>query len=79
MAFFRKLRGEAYDWDDLQRLVRFSERIKPVEIIATVERRFAVLQRLGQLELQVIDDARSGWNQPLADQLRAEIRDGFDS
>lgn len=78
-AFFEKLRGEDYDWEDLRRLVRISERVEPAEIVATVESRFAVLRQLTKLELQVIDDAKSGWNEPLADRLRTEIRDCFDS
>jgi hypothetical protein len=55
-------------------LVRASERIEPGEIIASVEQRFDVLRQLTDLELQVIADARSGWNEPLADRLRTEIR-----
>ena len=74
-ALFQKLRGGDYDWDDIQRLVRTSERIRPAEIISTVEVRFDVLRQLTELEYQVIADARSGWNEPLADRLRAEIHD----
>jgi len=73
-ALFEKIRGGDYDWADIQRLVRASERIEPGEIIASVEQRFDVLRQLTDLELQVIADARSGWNEPLADRLRAEIR-----
>jgi predicted nucleotidyltransferase component of viral defense system len=72
-ALFQKLRGGDYDWTDLRRLVRSSERIEPAEIISKVEARFDVLRRLTELEHQVIADARSGWNEPLAQQLRAEI------
>lgn len=74
-ALFEKLRGGDYDWADIQRLVRASDRIEPAEIIAGVETRFAVLRQLTELEQQVISDARSGWNEPLADRLRAEIRE----
>ena len=74
-ALFQKLRGGDYDWADIQRLVRASDRIEPAAIIATVEARFDILRRLTELEQQVIADAKSGWNEPLADRLRAEIRD----
>ena len=73
-AFFGRLRDALYDWEDLQRLLRTGERIDPAEIIGTVERRYRVLRALTELELQVIADARSGWNESLADRLRAEIR-----
>ncbi len=34
-----------------------------------------MLHKLTELEQQVIADARSGWNEPLADRLRVEIRE----
>ena len=74
-AFFERLRGSRYDWDDLQRLLRSSERIEPAEILATVEDRFGVLRGLTDLEQQLVADARSGWNDPLAERLRARIRE----
>ena len=74
-AFFEKLRGADYDWDDLHRLVRASEQIEPSEVVAVVEDRFGALRQLTDLEQQLVADARSGWNQPLAERLRAEIRD----
>lgn len=74
-TFFLKLRGGGYDWEDLQRLVRASERIEPSEILATVEARFAVLRQLTELEQQVVADAKRGRNEPLAEVLRAEIRE----
>jgi predicted nucleotidyltransferase component of viral defense system len=73
-VFFERLRGGDYDWDDLERLVRASERTNPSEIITTVENRFPVLKQLSDLEQQLIADAKSGWNEPLAERLRAEIR-----
>jgi len=73
-ALFQKLRGGKFDWADVQRLIRASERIEPAAIIATVEARFAMLRQLTDLEQQVIADAKSGRNEPLADRLRAEIR-----
>lgn len=72
-AFFTKLRTAAYDWDDLQRLVRASERIEPNQVLAAVEDRFVVLRHLTDLERRVINDAKSEWNEFLAEQLRAEI------
>jgi hypothetical protein len=62
-----------YDWDDLRRLVRTSEQIKPDQVLAAVENRFVALRHLTDLERRVINDAKSGWNEPLADQLRADI------
>lgn len=78
-AFFTKLRSGVYDWEEIRRLVRTSERIEPDEILASVEERFAVLRQLTELEQQVIADAKSGWNEPLAERLRAEVRFMFDS
>jgi hypothetical protein len=40
-----------------------------------VEGRFATLRQLTDLERRVINDAKSGWNKPLAEQLRAKIVD----
>lgn len=76
-AFFRKLRAGAYDWDDLRRLVRAAERVQPDDILASVESRFATLRDLSDLEQQVLADARSGWNDRLAERLRVEIRRRF--
>ena len=73
-AFFERLHGSRYDWDDLQRLLRSSDRIEPADILAAVEDRFRVLRGLSDLERQLVADARSGWNEPLAERLRAEIR-----
>jgi predicted nucleotidyltransferase component of viral defense system len=72
-AFFARLRSGVYDWEDIRRLVRASERIEPGQILASVEGRFAMLRELTALEQQVIADAKSGWNEPLAEQLRTEI------
>jgi predicted nucleotidyltransferase component of viral defense system len=73
-SFFSKLRGGAYDWDDLRRLVRVSERIEPADVLAGIEARFGVLRDLTKLEQDLIADAASGWNKPLGERLRAEIR-----
>lgn len=72
--FFERIRGAEYDWDDLHRLVRATERVDAAEILTTVESRFSSLRNLSELERQVIADARGGRNEPLADRLRAEIR-----
>lgn len=42
--------------------------------IKSIASRFDVLHHLTNLEQQVIADAKSGWNEPLGDRLRAEIR-----
>ncbi|MBN2362342.1 MAG: nucleotidyl transferase AbiEii/AbiGii toxin family protein [Deltaproteobacteria bacterium] len=75
--FFSRLRDGRYDWEDLRRLLRSSERPEPEEVLRSVETRFAVLRDLTNLEHEVIADAKSGWNEPLADRLRAEIRARF--
>ena len=49
-ALFQKLRGGDYDWADIRRLVRTSERIEPEEIISTVGSQFAALRQLTGLE-----------------------------
>ena len=72
-GFFKKLRGDNYDWEDIRRLVRASDSIEPEQIMRSVETRFAVLYQLTEIEQQVIADAKSGWNEPLADRLRGEI------
>ena len=73
-AFFERLRGGRHDWDDLQRLLRSSDRIEPADVLAAVEDRFGVLRRLTDLEQQLVADAKSGWNEPLAERLRADVR-----
>lgn len=73
-GFFERIRSSHYDWDDLRRLMRASERLDAKEILRTVETRFAPLRALSELELALIADARSGRNEPLAEQLRALIR-----
>jgi predicted nucleotidyltransferase component of viral defense system len=74
-TFFTKLRSGSYDWQDIRRLVRASERIEPDVILASVEGRYAALRNLTDVEREVIADAKSGMNHPLAERLRAEIRD----
>jgi predicted nucleotidyltransferase component of viral defense system len=72
--FFTRIRQGHYDWEDVQRLIRTSERIEPEEIMRTVETRFAALRDLTDIEREVIADARSGWNDPLAERLRSSVR-----
>lgn len=76
-AFFGRLRSARYNWDDLRRLTRTSDKIDSAAIIKTIETRYAVLLSLSELEQQVIRDAKVGRNQPLADRLKAEIRAAF--
>ncbi|MFC2171738.1 hypothetical protein ACFLU6_03785 [Acidobacteriota bacterium] len=73
-AFFERVRKGSYDWEDVRRLIRSSDAVEPEQIIHTVETRLAVLRQLTELEQQLIADAKSGWNEPLADRLRDEIR-----
>jgi len=76
-VFFEKLRSGIYDWEDLRRLIRTSDLIEPDKIIRSVEGRFAVLHQLTELEQQLIADSKIGWNEPLANRLRSEIRTLF--
>lgn len=73
-ALFAKLRSSNYEWEDLQRLLRAADRAEPGDIVTTVESRFDVLHHITDLEQALIADARSGWNEPLAERLRGEIR-----
>jgi predicted nucleotidyltransferase component of viral defense system len=73
-VFFARLRDGHYDWDDLLRLLRASDLLVPEDVIKSVETRFAMLRDLTGLEREVIADAKSGWNAPLAERLRSEIR-----
>ena len=75
--FFARLHDGRYDWMDLQRLLRSSERLEPEEVLRSVEARFTVLRNLTDLEHEVISDAKSGWNEPLAEKLRTEIQARF--
>ena len=75
--FFAQLRDGRYDWEDLHRLLRSSERLEPEDVLRSVETRFAVLRSITELEDEVIANAKSGWNEPLAERLRAEILTRF--
>jgi hypothetical protein len=77
-GFFTKLRGGAYDWEDLHRLLRPSERVEQETIIAGIQLHFRKLKELTQLAAHVVADARKGArNEPLGGRLRAEIRGRF--
>jgi predicted nucleotidyltransferase component of viral defense system len=78
-AFFVRLRDGHYDWDDLMRLLRASDLLDPEEVLKSVETRFAMLRNLTELEQNVITDAKSGRNEPLAERLRKEIRSMFEA
>ena len=75
--FFARLRDGRYDWQDLHRLVRARDRLEPEDVLRSVETGFAALRSLSELEREVIADARSGRNEPLAERLRAQIRARF--
>ena len=77
-GFFTKLRGGAYDWEDLHRLLRPSERVEQDTIVAGIDLHFRKLKELTELEAHVVADAKKGArNEPLGGRLRAEIRDRF--
>lgn len=73
-AFFARIASSDYDWDDLRRLMRATERLDPKEILRVVETRFAPLRNLSELEQALVASARSGRNKRQAERLRAEIR-----
>lgn len=73
-AFLERIRGGHYDWDDLRRLIRATDRVEAAEVLASIESGFGMLRNLTELERQVVADARSGRNEHLAERLRAEIR-----
>jgi hypothetical protein len=77
-GFFTKLRGGEYDWEDLHRLLRPSERTEQAIIVAGIDLHFLKLKELTELEAHVVADAKKGArNEPLGGRLRAEIRDRF--
>lgn len=71
--FFQKIRSAEYDWDDLHRLIRPNERPVPEEVLASIEKRYAPLRQLTDLEREVAIDSKSGRNEPLAQKLREYI------
>lgn len=73
-AFFARIRGGDYDWDDLRRLIRATDRVEVAAILTSIESRFGALRNLSELERQVLADSRGGRNKHLAERLRAEIR-----
>jgi predicted nucleotidyltransferase component of viral defense system len=72
-AFFARIGGGQYDWGDLRRLIRTTDRIEAANILASIESRFGMLRDLSDLERQVVADARAGRLRHLAQQLRTEI------
>lgn len=48
-GFFGKLRGGAYDWEDLHRLLRPSERLEQETLITGIELHFRTLRELTEL------------------------------
>jgi len=78
-SFFTRLRDGRYEWEDLKRLLRASDLLEPDKVLKSVETRFAMLRNLTDLEREVIADAKSGWNDPLAERLRKEIRSMFEA
>ena len=77
VALFERIRGNDYDWDDLRRLIRANDRVDSAEILTAIESRFGSLRDLSEIEREVVADARSGRNEPLAERLRGEIRTMF--
>lgn len=73
-TFFERIRSGDYDWDDIQRLIRASERLDAAQILCSIEARFAVLRGLTDLERVVIADAPSGRNDRLASTSRRDPR-----
>ncbi len=73
-AFLGRMRSRHYDWDDLRRLIRTTNRVDADEVLATIESRYGSLRELSELERMVVSDARNGRNDALAERLRAEIR-----
>ncbi len=78
-GFFTKLRGGAYNWEDLHRLLRPSERVEQEEPSSQASSCTSrKLKELTQLAAHVVADARKGArNEPLGGRLRAEIRGRF--
>ena len=76
-AFFERLRGSTFQWDELTHLLPPGRAVDVEEMLATIEARFEGLTRLTDLESRVVADSLSGWNEQLADQLCAKVRDSF--
>jgi hypothetical protein len=77
-TFFDRLRGGAYDWDDLRRLLRPADRIESKAIVESIEFHFRALNDPTELERDVIADARKGArNEPLGARLRAQVKERF--
>jgi hypothetical protein len=78
VTFFGRLRGGDYDWNDLRRLLRPTDRVDAKAIVDAIEFHFRALNEIGVLEGQVIADAKKGArNEPLGARLRAQVVDLF--
>lgn len=78
-AYFGHLEFDLFEVRSLEAIEMIAEKVRAAFQRAKVRdlydlHRFATLRQLTELERQVIADARSGWNDPLAERLRAEIR-----
>lgn len=77
-TFFSRLRGRAYDWDDLRRLLRPADRIDANAIVEAIEFHFRALNDLSELDLEVVADAKKGaHNEPLGARLRTQVKNRF--
>jgi predicted nucleotidyltransferase component of viral defense system len=77
-VFFGRLTGGDYDWNDLRRLLRPTDRVDAKAIVGAIEFHFRTLNQIDDLEAQVIADAKKGGrNEPLGARLRAQIVEQF--
>ena len=74
-VLFEKLHGGTYDWHELERLLPPGKRVDKRDVTESIERRMGELRALTELEKRVVADSSSGWNDALADELRAAIRE----
>jgi hypothetical protein len=62
-----------YDWDELDHLLPPSKRVALSEILRAIEHRMGGLRALTELEMRVVADSSSGWNEALANELRRQV------
>lgn len=72
--FFKKIDSGKYDWDDLKRLLRSTEKLEAATVKADIKKRYAVLARLTEREKAVVAGARTGKAKREAEALRDEAR-----
>jgi len=78
-VFFDRLRGETYDWNDLRRLLKPTDRVEQQAIVTAIEFHFRALRDLSRLELDVVADAcKGGHNERLGAQLRVQVQAEFE-